>query len=334
MRAASYGIRPPNGVVTMYTPFNIHYQPSPSRMLCLLDPLLPIGILIRCLAAYAGVEDEFIPEEIANAIIEKANDKFHITASRKSSLGSSVNSTESGTGQEVSQSSTELNKDEGGLRLVIDNNVEGTTEDPDQFLRTLEMNDSAWSANIDDTDLKLPDSGIAITIANMGCSSAAELNGDVRRGLADEPETITVVDPSLPPGSPALRSKVVHTPIESEETGAGDDKSKSDSPAPNNNHTLPALSKENLTLDLGEEPVVKEGAETPSAYVTSPIRMLREVPIMRNSYMSPLYATDELLMGLPPVHVIVSKAVLGIRVLGYLYYPVPITPKRLHTNFD
>ena len=58
MRASSYGIRPPDGIVPIYTPFRVHYIPSPSRMMSLIDPLLPIGILIRCLSAYAGVQDE------------------------------------------------------------------------------------------------------------------------------------------------------------------------------------------------------------------------------------------------------------------------------------
>ncbi|XP_067674831.1 hormone-sensitive lipase-like [Haliotis asinina] len=58
MRAAEFGIRCPDGIMAAYTPVLVRYTPSPSRLLCLMDPLLPVGILSRCLAAYAGVSDE------------------------------------------------------------------------------------------------------------------------------------------------------------------------------------------------------------------------------------------------------------------------------------
>nr|KAG5689324.1 hypothetical protein BaRGS_018867 [Batillaria attramentaria] len=58
MRAASFNIRRPDGILGVYTPVLVRYTPSPARLLCLMDPLLPAGILSRCLAAYAGVSDD------------------------------------------------------------------------------------------------------------------------------------------------------------------------------------------------------------------------------------------------------------------------------------
>lgn len=55
MRAAEYGIRRPDSLLTAYSPFNVQYVPSPSRLLSLMDPLLPTGILSACLGAYAGL---------------------------------------------------------------------------------------------------------------------------------------------------------------------------------------------------------------------------------------------------------------------------------------
>ncbi|KAK6173809.1 hypothetical protein SNE40_017204 [Patella caerulea] len=60
MRAASFGIRRPDGIMAIYAAVLARYTPSPSRLLALMDPLLPIGILSRCLAAYAGVSDELL----------------------------------------------------------------------------------------------------------------------------------------------------------------------------------------------------------------------------------------------------------------------------------
>ncbi|KAK7105785.1 hypothetical protein V1264_017119 [Littorina saxatilis] len=58
MRAASFDIRRPDGLLAVYTPVLVRYTPSPARLLALMDPLLPAGILSRCLAAYAGVSDD------------------------------------------------------------------------------------------------------------------------------------------------------------------------------------------------------------------------------------------------------------------------------------
>lgn len=55
MRAAEYGIRIPDSILTAYAPFNVQWVPSPSRLLSLMDPLLPTGILGACLAAYSGL---------------------------------------------------------------------------------------------------------------------------------------------------------------------------------------------------------------------------------------------------------------------------------------
>lgn len=54
LKAASYGVRLPDGILTSYAPFNVRFCPSPSRLLTLLDPLLPVGIISQCLAAYLG----------------------------------------------------------------------------------------------------------------------------------------------------------------------------------------------------------------------------------------------------------------------------------------
>eukprot|EP00794_Sanderia_malayensis_P011155 gene11155-12327_t len=54
MKAIETGIRIPNGLSIAYPPMRIQFTASPSRLLCLMDPLLPPGILKVCLRAYAG----------------------------------------------------------------------------------------------------------------------------------------------------------------------------------------------------------------------------------------------------------------------------------------
>ncbi|KAE9413134.1 hypothetical protein Angca_004624 [Angiostrongylus cantonensis] len=44
----------PDGIVAVYTPFLFQYLPSPSRLLSVMDPLLHMGVVLRCVAAYTG----------------------------------------------------------------------------------------------------------------------------------------------------------------------------------------------------------------------------------------------------------------------------------------
>ncbi|CAG0883655.1 unnamed protein product [Darwinula stevensoni] len=54
MKCIKLGVRIPTGIFLIYAPNLIQFIPSPSRLLCLMDPLLPFGVLMKCLKAYAG----------------------------------------------------------------------------------------------------------------------------------------------------------------------------------------------------------------------------------------------------------------------------------------
>ncbi|XP_024259463.1 hormone-sensitive lipase isoform X2 [Oncorhynchus tshawytscha] len=58
MRAASHGVRMPDGIVAAYPAILLTAYASPSRLLTLFDPLLPLSVLSRCLSAYAGEEPQ------------------------------------------------------------------------------------------------------------------------------------------------------------------------------------------------------------------------------------------------------------------------------------
>ncbi|XP_041868492.1 lipase, hormone-sensitive a isoform X2 [Melanotaenia boesemani] len=55
MRALTSGIRVPNGIMAAYPATLLTTDASPSRLLTLIDPLLPLGVLAKCVNAYAGV---------------------------------------------------------------------------------------------------------------------------------------------------------------------------------------------------------------------------------------------------------------------------------------
>uniref|UniRef100_A0A182IXR0 Uncharacterized protein n=1 Tax=Anopheles atroparvus TaxID=41427 RepID=A0A182IXR0_ANOAO len=62
MKAIELGIRRPDGIFLAYCPVLISFVPSPARMLCLMDPLLPFGFMMRCLKAYACPSREVLEE--------------------------------------------------------------------------------------------------------------------------------------------------------------------------------------------------------------------------------------------------------------------------------
>ncbi|KAI6202938.1 hypothetical protein M3Y94_00499000 [Aphelenchoides besseyi] len=58
--------RMPDGLIPIYTPFLFQYLPSPSRVLSFTDPLLHMGIVIRCAAAYTNSSSNGSKSEIPN----------------------------------------------------------------------------------------------------------------------------------------------------------------------------------------------------------------------------------------------------------------------------
>lgn len=55
MKAISCGIRVPDGILAAYPATLLTTDASPSRLLTLIDPLLPLGVLAKCVNAYAGM---------------------------------------------------------------------------------------------------------------------------------------------------------------------------------------------------------------------------------------------------------------------------------------
>lgn len=49
LKCTELGLRPPSGLFMAYVPVLVSFVPSPSRLLCLMDPLLPFGFMMRCL---------------------------------------------------------------------------------------------------------------------------------------------------------------------------------------------------------------------------------------------------------------------------------------------
>uniref|UniRef100_A0A667ZBH5 Hormone-sensitive lipase n=1 Tax=Myripristis murdjan TaxID=586833 RepID=A0A667ZBH5_9TELE len=64
MKAIASGIRVPDGIMAAYPATLLTTDASPSRLLTLIDPLLPLGVLAKCLNAYAGAESQTVQPEM------------------------------------------------------------------------------------------------------------------------------------------------------------------------------------------------------------------------------------------------------------------------------
>lgn len=49
LKAITENIPVPTGIMLIYAPLLVTFVPSPARLLCLMDPLLPFGFMMRCL---------------------------------------------------------------------------------------------------------------------------------------------------------------------------------------------------------------------------------------------------------------------------------------------
>lgn len=55
MKAMSHGVRVPDGIMAAYPATLLTMDASPSRLLTLIDPVLPLSVLNRCINAYTGM---------------------------------------------------------------------------------------------------------------------------------------------------------------------------------------------------------------------------------------------------------------------------------------
>ncbi|AWP21471.1 putative hormone-sensitive lipase-like [Scophthalmus maximus] len=66
MKAMSTGIRVPDGIMAAYPATLLTTAASPSRLLTLIDPLLPLGVLAKCLNAYAGADCQVVQPAVVS----------------------------------------------------------------------------------------------------------------------------------------------------------------------------------------------------------------------------------------------------------------------------
>ncbi|KAH8401709.1 hypothetical protein KR009_007440 [Drosophila setifemur] len=83
LKCIEQGVRVPDGLFLAYCPTLVSFVPSPARLLCLMDPLLPFGFMMRCLRAYACPAQETLQQNARHV-----EDAAEIRNAQKSNVGS------------------------------------------------------------------------------------------------------------------------------------------------------------------------------------------------------------------------------------------------------
>ncbi|KAL4657663.1 hormone-sensitive lipase-like [Arapaima gigas] len=248
MRAASHGVRMPDGIVAAYPAILLTAYASPSRLLTLMDPLLPLSVLSRCLGAYAGTEPQ------TERRVEKVS----------------------------------------ALGLV--------RRDTALLLKDFKQGASNWFHSLLDPNRVSADT--------------------VRKSVSEASISSPHSDPQVPPDTSefslhreSLKSQTCqdlgfhHSPLPCSpvpsERGPEDVSfflSTDDEQCASGSQSVEVSEEASETSYLHEFP---EGFEPLRSEQLADMRV-QSSPIVRNPYMSPLLAPDNMLRGLPPVHIVLA----------------------------
>ncbi|XP_078093184.1 hormone-sensitive lipase [Mustelus asterias] len=288
MRAASYGIRLPDGIMAAYPATLLQASASPSRLLTFIDPLLPLSVLSKCLSAYAGTE----PMSTASSNMAKVDT----------------------------------------LSIV--------RNDTAMLLRDIRMGASAWLNSLLDNGKTGSKNSNRPEAVRKSCSEAALTSSSTNSSSDQEQNfvmsrTCRLLGESTPPTSrhsllqeegkaQAPAGSKLRTGFYQEEDEEEVDEEDEKRSQPKERMRQPGEQQPRLAEFPGGFQPLRSGS--PAASIK-----LQTTAIVKNPFMSPLLAPDDMLRGLPPIHLVVS-------VNSYLYLrpiqpPFPPTTSTLGTRY-
>ncbi|XP_026083087.1 hormone-sensitive lipase-like isoform X3 [Carassius auratus] len=272
MRAAAHGVRMPDGIVAAYPATLLTVYASPSRLLTLMDPLLPLSVLARCLSAYAGTDPQVEKQvEKVSTFSMVRRDTALLLRDFKQGASNWINSLlDRGSADSVRKSVSEVSL----TSPHADPPVSGKAS-----VNSLEKG-SLKSQTCQ--DLGTHTNSCASDVQKNGSQTANHLSTtpDNHNSILD----ITLTPESKPEDVSFFLCKEV-------------DSSVSES-----------FSSVAIPPPGGEEDSEKP-REFPEGFEPLRSEQLAEMnmqssPIVRNPYMSPLLAPDSMLKGLPPIHIV------------------------------
>ncbi|XP_059363812.1 hormone-sensitive lipase-like isoform X4 [Carassius carassius] len=272
MRAAAHGVRMPDGIVAAYPATLLTVYASPSRLLTLMDPLLPLSVLARCLSAYAGTDPQVEKQvEKVSTFSMVRRDTALLLRDFKQGASNWINSLlDRGSADSVRKSISEVSL----TSPHADPPVSGKAS-----VNSLEKGSLKCQTC---QDLGTHTNSCASNVQKNGSQTANHLSTtpDNHNSILD----ITLTPESKPEDVSFFLCKEV-------------DSSVSES-----------FSSVAIPPPGGEEDSEKP-REFPEGFEPLRSEQLAEMnmqssPIVRNPYMSPLLAPDSMLKGLPPIHIV------------------------------
>ncbi|XP_036825420.1 hormone-sensitive lipase isoform X2 [Oncorhynchus mykiss] len=271
MRAASHGVRMPDGIVAAYPAILLTAYASPSRLLTLFDPLLPLSVLSRCLSAYAGEEPQ------AEKQVEKVSTLSMVRRDTALLL------------RDFKQGASNW------IHSLLDPNRAAATASTDTS-SSVRKSVSEASISSPHSDPPVPPEhpfDFSLRRESLKSHTCQDLAGHANNANST---------PAAAPTTPAHNAMVFPEPtpdnvsffLSKEEAVSMSD----------------ALSSVAIAPPEGEEGVVLEHPrEFPLGFEPLRSERLAEMklatsPVVRNPYMSPLLAPDSMLRGLPPIHLV------------------------------
>ncbi|KAM9405476.1 hormone-sensitive lipase-like isoform 2-T3 [Salvelinus alpinus] len=271
MRAASHGVRMPDGIVAAYPAILLTAYASPSRLLTLFDPLLPLSVLSRCLSAYAGEEPQ------AEKQVEKVSTLSMVRRDTALLL------------RDFKQGASNW------IHSLLDPNRAAAMASTDTS-SSVRKSVSEASISSPHSDPPVPPEhpfDFSLRRESLKSHTCQDLAGHANNANST---------PAAAPTTPAHNAMVFPKPtpdnvsffLSKEEVVSMSD----------------ALSSVAIAPPEGEEGVVLEHPrEFPLGFEPLRSERLAEMklatsPVVRNPYMSPLLAPDSMLRGLPPIHLV------------------------------
>ncbi|XP_053546850.1 hormone-sensitive lipase isoform X2 [Bombina bombina] len=294
LRAASVGIRMPDGIMVAYPATLLQATASPSRLLTLMDPLLPLSVLSKCLSAYAGtdgvpVEDRMLERQSTVSQVKKGTAMF--LRDIRQGATSWLSSLMDGGKEKMSPETVRKSVSEAALLEESSTN------------RKVSLKSKTYQ------DLSLHQQSIQLGFQNQQ-TEANNYNCPYEKNQLPLPSLSLQTGPGV---------RVPLSPCNPQSQDVNFFLTESESENETSEHSYekkhPTHSKENIPSTHSHEDKpssipVSHSLEFPEGF--EPLRSqngsanmtLQTSAIVNNPYMSPLLAPDSMLQGLPPVHIV------------------------------
>ncbi|XP_036395571.1 hormone-sensitive lipase isoform X1 [Megalops cyprinoides] len=281
MRAASQGVRMPDGIMAAYPATLLTAYASPSRLLTLMDPLLPLSVLSKCLSAYAGTEPQ----------VEKQMEKVSTLSMVKRDTALLLRDFKQGASN--------------WIHSLLDSNRATPASVVSAVFRCL------WAR------LRRP---LTFLMTIFHLPSPISSSDAVRKSVSEATLSSPHSDPPVPPDQSQFSLRRDSLKSQTCQDLGSHRSASPTSPLPSERMPEDVSfflstdeQDEHSTSSAG--PVEGEGSEVPYEREFpegfEPVRSehlaemrVQSSPIVRNPYMSPLLAPDSMLKGLPPIHIV------------------------------